>query len=189
MGIAIAEEASRYGAEVDLVLGPVSIKPSVSSINVTNVTTASEMAEACISKFPGCEVAVLSAAVADYAPANINDSKIKKKSTGLTLTLEPTIDIAATLGRMKDKNQFIAGFALETSEGIIEATDKLRRKNMDIIVLNSLSDPGSGFAFDTNRIVIIDSDNNIDKFELKSKAEVAKDIIEKIISMRSKKLQ
>ncbi|HLN21682.1 MAG TPA: phosphopantothenoylcysteine decarboxylase [Bacteroidales bacterium] len=185
MGIAIAETAALYGADVELVLGPVDIKPDDDSIIVTNVTNAAEMAEACVAKFPGCDIAILSAAVADFTPVASSEMKIKKNSHGMTLQLKSTMDIAATLGKMRRDDQFIAGFALETTKGLDEAVDKLKRKNMNMIVLNSLQEEGAGFGYDTNRVTIIDKNNNIDKFELKSKAEVARDILDKIISMQA----
>ncbi|HEX2919977.1 MAG TPA: bifunctional phosphopantothenoylcysteine decarboxylase/phosphopantothenate--cysteine ligase CoaBC [Bacteroidales bacterium] len=183
MGIALADAAANYGAHVELVLGPVDIEPENKSVIITKVISAEEMTAACIDKFPDCEIAVLSAAVADFTPVTKNKGKIKKNGEGLTLNLKSTTDIAFELGKAKKKSQFIAGFALETSEGLKEAKQKLKKKNMDIIVLNSLQQDGAGFGHDTNKVTIIDRNNNIDKFELKSKAEVARDILEKIISM------
>jgi phosphopantothenoylcysteine decarboxylase/phosphopantothenate--cysteine ligase len=183
MGIALAEAAAEYGAIVDLVLGPVNIKPSVSSVNVTNVTNAASMADACISLFPRCDIAILSAAVADFTPAEVKISKIKKSKNQLQLKLKPTTDIAAALGNMKKPGQLLAGFALETDNEIDNARKKLLGKNLDIIVLNSLKEEGAGFGYDTNKITLIDRNNIIDKFELKSKEEAAKDILNKIVSM------
>jgi phosphopantothenoylcysteine decarboxylase/phosphopantothenate--cysteine ligase len=141
------------------------------------------MTKACLSKFRSCDIAILSAAVADYTPVNVEKQKIKKKDAGLTLNLKPTTDIAATLGKMKTASQLVAGFSLETSDEIKNATGKMKQKNLDFIVLNSLRDSGSGFDTDTNRITIIDKYNNIDKFELKSKEDAARDILDKIVSM------
>ena len=183
MGIALADMAAAYGAEVDLVLGPVNIKPSSATVNVTNVTTAESMAEACISLFPKCNIAILSAAVADFTPVTSAKKKIKKNDSSLTITLKETVDIAGHLGKMKKRSQLLAGFALETDNELKNAVAKLRKKNLDIIVLNSLRDKGAGFGIDTNRITIIDRNNNIDKFELKSKEEAARDILDKIVSM------
>jgi phosphopantothenoylcysteine decarboxylase/phosphopantothenate--cysteine ligase len=183
MGIALADAAAEYGAEVDLVLGPVNILPKNNSVKITRVTTAESMAAECISKFHVCDIAILSAAVADYTPANVEKQKIRKTGDGLTLKLKPTTDIAVTLGNMKKSEQILAGFALETSNEIKNATGKLKRKNLDFIVLNSLRDSGSGFNTDTNRITIIDKYNNINKFELKSKEDTARDILDKIVSM------
>jgi phosphopantothenoylcysteine decarboxylase / phosphopantothenate---cysteine ligase len=183
MGIALADEAAEYGAEVDLVLGPVAILPVNNSVNVIDVTTAQSMADECISRFPGCDIAILSAAVADYTPENFEDKKIKKDEKGLFLKLKPTTDIAAALGKAKKRSQILAGFALETDNETEHAKEKLKRKNLDFIVLNSLRESGAGFGYDTNRITIIDKYNNIDRFELKSKEEAAKDILNKIVTM------
>ena len=183
MGIALADAAADYGAGVELVLGPVDILPEASSIKITRVSSARSMAEECISKFMKCDIAVLSAAVADYTPVHPSGSKIKKSKDRLVLELGRTVDIASSLGKMKKQSQIVAGFALETENEINNATRKIREKNLDLIVLNSLRDPGAGFESETNRITIIDRYNNIDKFELKSKAEVARDILDKIVSM------
>jgi phosphopantothenoylcysteine decarboxylase/phosphopantothenate--cysteine ligase len=183
MGIALADAAAGYGADVDLVLGPVNISPSDKSVRVINVTTAVLMADECISRFHDCDIAILSAAVADFTPEEVKMKKIKKDGSELMLKLKPTTDIAATLGKMKKPGQILAGFALETDDEIKNATEKLKRKNLDLIVLNSLNESGAGFGYDTNRITIIDRYNNIDKFELKSKEEAAKDILDKIVSM------
>jgi phosphopantothenoylcysteine decarboxylase/phosphopantothenate--cysteine ligase len=183
MGIALADAAAEYGAEVDLVLGPVSISPLNKSIRVVNVSTAGSMASECISRFPDCDAAILSAAVADFSPEKVEQKKIKRKNDEIIIRLKPTTDIAATLGKSKKKSQVLAGFALETDNEIEKASAKLKRKNLDFIVLNSLRDEGAGFGYDTNRITIIDRNNIIDKFELKSKEEVARDIIDKVVSM------
>jgi phosphopantothenoylcysteine decarboxylase / phosphopantothenate---cysteine ligase len=183
MGIALADAAASYGADVEMVLGPVNIVPENSSVRVIKVTTAESMATECIKRFPKCEIAILSAAVADYTAVKVEKEKIKKGEGSLTLTLKPTIDIAAFLGKLKKPSQFLAGFALETNDGIKNATAKLKRKNLDLIVLNSLKEPDAGFEHSTNRITIIDKYNNIDKFELKSKEEAARDILDKIVSM------
>jgi len=183
MGIALADAAAQYGAVVDLVLGPVTITPQNSTINIINVSTADSMASECISRFPECDIAILAAAVADFTPTEIFDKKIKKDNTELIIRLKPTTDIAETLGKIKKPSQVLAGFALETDNELNNARAKLLRKKLDIIVLNSLREDGAGFGHDTNKITIIDRNNNIDKFELKSKEEAAKDILDKIISM------
>jgi phosphopantothenoylcysteine decarboxylase/phosphopantothenate--cysteine ligase len=183
MGIALADAASEYGAVVELVLGPVSNKPVNKSIKVIDVTTAESMAVECISRFPACDIAILSAAVADFTPEEVREKKIKKVSNDMVLKLKPTRDIASALGKTKKNSQILAGFALETDNEIENAREKLFRKNLDIIVLNSLKEPGAGFEHDTNKITIIDRYNNIDKFELKSKEEAARDILNKIVSM------
>jgi phosphopantothenoylcysteine decarboxylase/phosphopantothenate--cysteine ligase len=185
MGIAIARKAAEYGAVVELVLGPVKSVPALGGITITNVVTAAEMAEECSRKFPGCDVAVLCAAVADFTPSVIEKTKIKKSDGALTISLKPTTDIAAGLGKMKKPSQLLVGFALETNDEMENAMGKLKRKNLDFIVLNSLREEGSGFGYDTNRITIIDRNNNIDKFELKSKDDAAGDILDKIVSMIS----
>jgi phosphopantothenoylcysteine decarboxylase/phosphopantothenate--cysteine ligase len=183
MGIALAEAAAEYGADVELVLGPVTPVPFLEKINVVNVITAESMAKECISRFSGCDIAILAAAVADYTPFNAEKEKIKKTGKDLILRMKPTRDIAMELGRMKKSSQILAGFALETGNGVKNAKEKLKRKKMDLIVLNSLEDKGAGFGYDTNRITIIDKYNNIDNFELKTKEETARDILEKIVSM------
>jgi len=183
MGIAIADTAADYGADVTLVLGPAEIVPEKSSVRIIKVTTAESMASECISRFHDCDIAILAAAVADYTPVRVEGKKISKDKNEFTLSLKPTTDIAETLGRMKKGSQFLAGFALETDNEIKNATAKLKRKNLDIIVLNSLREKGAGFGYATNKITVIDKYNNIDKFELKSKANAARDILDKIVSM------
>jgi phosphopantothenoylcysteine decarboxylase/phosphopantothenate--cysteine ligase len=183
MGIAIAKAAADYGAEVRLVLGPVSVSASYDSVIVTNVTNARSMADECFSLFPSCDIAILTAAVADFAPEVVHSQKIKKKGDDLILKLKPTTDIAAGLGRMKKSSQLLVGFALETENGPENAAKKLVSKNLDMVVLNIAGEKGAGFGTDTNRITIIDKNNNIDKFELKSKEEAAKDILDKIVLM------
>jgi len=183
MGVAIADAAADYGAEVELVLGPVSRLPENKNIKIINVVSAESMAAECISRFISCDIAILAAAVADFSPVKKEERKIKRKDGGMILRLKPTKDIAETLGKMKKKSQILAGFALETHDEIAGAKEKLIRKNLDVIVLNSMQDEGAGFGFDTNRITIIDRNNNIDKFELKSKDKAAVDILDKIVSM------
>jgi phosphopantothenoylcysteine decarboxylase / phosphopantothenate---cysteine ligase len=186
MGIALADAAADYGATVVLVLGPVNFLPKNKSVKVISVTTAETMATECISRFPSCDIAILSAAVADYTPLHIAQKKMKKDFNDMVLKLKSTTDIAKALGKIKKTAQFTAGFALETDNEIKNATAKLKQKNLDIIVLNSLKDRGAGFEYDTNKITIIDKYNNIDKFELKSKEDAARDILDKIITMIKK---
>lgn len=183
MGIALADAAAGYGADVILVLGPTDISPVSKKVRVIDVTTAESMAKECIELFPGCNIAILSAAVADFTPSEVHDTKIKKKDNELLIRLRQTTDIAKTLGQMKKTDQLLAGFALETDNELENASEKLKRKNLDLIVLNSLKEKGAGFGHDTNKITIIDRNNIIDKFELKSKEEAARDILDKIISM------
>jgi phosphopantothenoylcysteine decarboxylase/phosphopantothenate--cysteine ligase len=183
MGIALAEEAASLGAEVTLVLGPVSLSPAHPDVKTVAVRTAAEMMEASVTAFRDCDIAVLAAAVADFTPETTSSTKIKRGKEEMVIRLKPTEDIAAYLGSIRKSDQFLAGFALETDNETANAMDKLKRKNLDMIILNSLRDEGAGFGFDTNRITIIDSNNNIDKFELKSKSEVASDILRRIISL------
>jgi len=177
MGFALAEVLANCGSMVVLVSGPVAIKPVHKTIEYIPVHTAHEMLEACLRVFPGCDGAVLSAAVADYRPKSPVKNKMKRKGQNLLIELEPNPDIAATLGKMKRKDQFMAGFALETDDELNNAKAKLLRKNLDLIVLNSLNDKGSGFISDTNKITILDKNNKITHFELKPKYDVAVDII------------
>lgn len=183
MGIALADAAADYGATVDLVLGPVNFTPKNTTVNTVNVITAQSMADECISRFGDCDIAILAAAVADFTPEEISSKKLKKKESDFLLRLKPTTDIAKTLGSTKKTTQILAGFALETDNEIANAKDKLIRKNLDLIILNSLKENGAGFGHDTNKITIIDRNNIIDKFELKSKDEAAKDILDKIVSL------
>ena len=183
MGIALADAAAGYGAIVELVLGPVSLSPKNSSIEIINVSTAETMASECIARFADCDIAILAAAVADFTPIEVLNTKIKKDETELVLRLKPTTDIAATLGKVKKASQVLVGFALETNNELDNAKTKLLRKNLDIIILNSLREDGAGFGHDTNKITIIDRNNNIDNFELKSKEEAAKDILDKIVEI------
>jgi phosphopantothenoylcysteine decarboxylase / phosphopantothenate---cysteine ligase len=183
MGIALADTAAEYGADVELVLGPVNRLPQNKSIKIIHVTSAESMADECIARFGSCDIAILAAAVADFMPEKVEDRKIKRTADEILLRLKPTKDIAEAIGKMKKKSQILAGFALETHNEIANATAKLKRKNLDIIIMNSMQDKGAGFGYDTNRITIIDKNNNIDKFELKSKEEAARDILDKIVSM------
>lgn len=187
MGIAIADAACEYGAAAVLVLGPVDLRPKNSNVTIVNVTTARSMADECISRFPGSDIAILAAAVADYTPEYFSEKKLKKGPGNLLLRLKPTDDIAAILGKLKTEKQIVAGFALETDNEIENAREKLLNKNLDLIILNSLRDKGSGFGHDTNRITIIDKNNFIDKFELKTKEEAARDILDKIVAMLGNK--
>ena len=179
MGYAIAEELAKRGAEVELISGPVKISARRSNIHVTKVESAAQMYSAACELFPKCDGAIMSAAVADFAPADCAASKIKDKQS-LHLTLEPTPDIAAAMGKMKQKTQFLVGFALETDNEEINAQEKLKKKNLDFIVLNSLRDAGAGFMTDTNKITIFHSDGVRIAYDLKPKSEVAADIVDTI---------
>lgn len=183
MGYAIAREAAREGAEVILISGPSNLNTLSGNITKKEVMSAEEMYNACIENFSSVDVAILSAAVADYKPIKAADQKIKKKEGNLVVELEPTVDILAALGRLKSKKQILIGFALETENEVENAKTKIKKKNLDFIVLNSLNDKGAGFKGDTNKITIIDKYNNLTGFELKSKQEVAEDIIKKVISL------
>ena len=180
MGFALAEECAARGAEVTLVAGPVQMKTSHPAIHRIDVESCAEMYEATTAAFTEANAAILCAAVADFTPETTADTKIKREGDDLVLRLKPTHDIAAALGRMKQPHQHLVGFALETNDETAHAQDKLRRKNLDFIVLNSLRDAGAGFRHDTNKVTII-SDNDIKEYPLKSKAEVAKDIVDELV--------
>jgi phosphopantothenoylcysteine decarboxylase/phosphopantothenate--cysteine ligase len=182
MGVAIAEEMKRRGAAVILVLGPSAVKVD-SDITVVNVKSAQEMFDACVTAFPGVDIAVMSAAVADYTPVNKATEKIKKEEETFTIELTKTKDILKSLGERKRNDQLLAGFALETSNEKEYALKKLKNKNADLIVLNSLNDMGAGFGHDTNKITIFDKQGKEYLFDIKTKKEVAKDIVNTIINL------
>lgn len=182
MGYAIADELAKAGAKVTLVSGPVAIKNLNPEVSVIQVESAKDMHQKCITVFPETDGAVMCAAVADFTPASFSDSKIKRGNDDLVIPLRPTVDIAGDLGRLKREPQLLVGFALETNDEISNAFAKLKRKNLDLIVLNSLNDPGAGFGVETNKITLIDKGNNLTFFELKSKTEVAADIVAAMIS-------
>ena len=183
MGFAIAETLAHRGAQVVLIAGPVNISTSHKNIRRIDVTSAGEMYEASISEFDNADIGILSAAVADYSPREISKQKIKKKTNTLSIDLKPTKDILAELGSRKRKNQFLVGFALETENELANAEKKLKNKNLDFIVLNSLKVKGAGFGHDTNKITIIEKQLKINEYELKSKQEVAVDIADKIFEL------
>jgi phosphopantothenoylcysteine decarboxylase/phosphopantothenate--cysteine ligase len=183
MGYAIAEQLADQGANVVLVSGPVSIATKHPKIKLVKVESADEMFEECMAHFPDSDGAVMCAAVADFTPVVVENKKTKRGKSNWNLELKPTRDIAQTLGDLKTEKQILVGFALETSDEIENARLKLIKKNLDFIVLNSLNDKGAGFQVETNKITIIDKDNNQQFFELKSKKEVAIDIVEKIKSL------
>ncbi|KJJ39543.1 bifunctional phosphopantothenoylcysteine decarboxylase/phosphopantothenate--cysteine ligase CoaBC [Aequorivita vladivostokensis] len=180
MGYAIAETAAELGAEVVLISGPSALKLENDFVKIIRVTSAEEMYNAAHEYFGKSDVAILSAAVADYRPSDVASEKIKKKTDALTLQLTKTKDILASLGEIK-KDQFLVGFALETENEEENAKLKLKKKNLDLIVLNSLRDKGAGFQGDTNKITLIAKDNKTLPFPVKPKKEVAKDILEYII--------
>ena len=179
MGYDIANCAANMGAEVVLVSGPTHLKVENTSIKVVKVTSAEEMYNACNQYFNDIDVAISAAAVADYKPKNVASQKIKKSEAQFTIELEKTKDILASLGEKK-KNQFLIGFALETENEIENAILKIKKKNLDLIVLNSLQDKGAGFGKSTNKVTFIDKNFNIEAMELKPKEDVAIDIINKI---------
>lgn len=181
MGIALAEACADEGAEVHLILGPVELRPKEKNIKITLVRNAAQMYEAAISLFPKMDISILAAAVADYTPANFSNQKIKKKDGELSLELSRTQDIAAALGAVKTKGQVLVGFALETENAIAHAKAKLKKKNLDCIVLNTLEDEGAGFQHDTNKIYLIRNNEEIESYPLQSKKKTAEDIIASII--------
>ena len=182
MGYALAEACAKQGAEVTLVSGPVMLQTKHPAIRRIDVESAQEMYNAATTHFPQADIAILSAAVADFTPETTADKKIKRKGDELVLNLRPTQDIAAALGAIKNENQLLVGFALETDNEVQNAQDKMKRKNFDFIVLNSLQDKGAGFRVDTNKITIIDRQQGTTAYETKSKQEVAEDIVEYIVS-------
>ena len=182
MGLAIAEELAGRGAEVVLVCGPVNLKTCHPAIRRVDVESAAQMYEVTSKEFVNSDVAVLSAAVADFTPKEKADHKIKRGKDDLLLELLPTKDIAAELGRIKTVSQLLIGFALETNDEEINALSKMQRKNLDMIVLNSLNDKGAGFSVDTNKVTILDKAGDKTVYELKTKVEVAKDIVDQIAS-------
>lgn len=179
MGFALAEECAARGAQVELVAGPVSLHTHHPSIHRTDVMSAQQMYDAATQLFYNCDTAILCAAVADFTPEHVADCKIKREgSGGLHIDLQPTHDIARQLGKMKHKGQKLVGFALETDHELDHALNKLQRKNLDFIVLNSLRTPGAGFAYDTNQVTLLFANGSRKDFDLKSKHEVASDIVD-----------
>ena len=176
MAYALAAACAARGAVVELVSGPVSLATPAGNIRRTDVESAREMHDACLRLFPACQAAILCAAVADFRPATVAEGKIKREKGAMTLALEPTADIAAALGAVKRPDQVLAGFALETDHETDNARAKLEKKHLDFIVLNSLRDPGAGFRTDTNKVTLI-SRQEAKSYPLKSKAEVAEDIV------------
>ncbi len=181
MGFEIANEAAKLGAEVTLISGPSHLNTAVKSIRLVRVVSAEEMYNACQEYFETTDVAIAAAAVADYKPRNVASQKIKKSESSFTIALEKTKDILASLGSLK-KKQFLIGFALETENEIENAKLKIQKKNLDLIVLNSLQDKGAGFGTPTNKITFIDKNFRVEPMELKSKTKVAQDILSKVIA-------
>jgi len=186
MGISVAESLAERGAMVTLVLGPTTQNTDHPGVKTVKVMSAQQMYDACTAVFAETDIVVLSAAVADYRPATFSETKIKKKDDEMQIELAKTIDIAATLGSQKKPGQLLVGFALETNNEAANAQSKLERKNLDLIVLNSLRDVGAGFGHDTNKITLIFRNGTIEPFELKSKKAVAEDIVEAVVRLSNK---
>lgn len=182
MGFALAEECARRGALVEMVCGPVQCTTTHPDITLTHVESAQQMWEAATRLFPDCDGAILCAAVADFTPEKVADNKIKREGDGLVLRLKPTQDIAQSLGEMKRAGQRLVGFALETNDEMAHAQEKLQRKHLDFIVMNSLNDEGACFRHDTNKVTIITPTAQI-PYPLKSKNEVASDIIDQLVKL------
>lgn len=188
MGFALAEECAARGAEVTLIAGPTSLTTLHDKINRINVESAQQMFDAAVENSPSADVQILCAAVADYRPSVTADKKIKREKTGeMTLTLVPNPDIAAALGKIKRDNQVNVGFALETNDEATNAKDKCVRKNFDFIVMNSLKDKGAGFQVDTNKITIFTAGGDVVEYPLKTKKEVAADIVDAVVEIAKKK--
>jgi phosphopantothenoylcysteine decarboxylase/phosphopantothenate--cysteine ligase len=183
MGFAVAEELYRLGAEVILISGPTALSLSFKAIKRIDVVSADDLLKATLAEFGEADITVMSAAVADYKPEQVADQKIKKKEQAFSLNLIKTTDILAELGNKKRANQLLVGFALETENEVAHASDKLKKKNLDLIVLNSLNDEGAGFKSDLNKITILDKQLNAETFVLKPKNEVAQDICQKILAL------
>ena len=183
MGIALALEAAKQGAIVKLVLGPTYLDCNHSNISVHKVESANEMYNKVNALFPNSDISIFAAAVADYTPENVAKNKIKKSDNNISISLVKTTDILAEMGARKADHQLVVGFAVETENELINAKEKLEKKHLDMIILNSLNNKGAGFQYDTNKITIIDRQNNTIDFELKDKSEVAKDIILNIIKL------
>ena len=180
MGFELATAFAEMGAKVNFILGPTHLKTDSDNIDQINVTSAADMHNACVNIFPEVDIAIMAAAVADFTPAKVADDKIKKNDGLKSIDLIPTTDILAELGHSKKDNQLLVGFALETANEHSNAKQKLNNKNLDLIVLNSLNDPGAGFGHDTNKVTVIAKNGEELAFDLKSKQEVAQDIISEI---------
>ncbi len=183
MGIAIAKELGKRGASVTLIIGPGASPIETNGAEVVRVGTAAEMYEACSAVFPGMDITVMAAAVADYTPVIKANEKIKKAESRFTIELEKTKDVLASMGQQKKKGQVLVGFALETNNEEKNALEKMKRKNTDLIILNSLRDEGAGFGHDTNKVTIYNKNGEVYRFEQKPKQAVAADIVDKIIQL------
>jgi phosphopantothenoylcysteine decarboxylase/phosphopantothenate--cysteine ligase len=183
MGFAIAEAFAAEGARVHLVTGPVSLETRSKGVKVIRVTSAGEMFERCSELMDRMDIAVFNAAVSDYTPVSASGKKMKRGEGLWSIQLEPTKDIAAEMGKRKSAGQVLVGFALETDNEEEHARLKLEKKNLDLMVLNSMQDRGAGFGTDTNQVTMIDRMGNIDKYELKPKAQVADDLVQRVLKM------
>jgi len=183
MGIELAEVCAARGAQVTLVLGPSVLRPEHPQIDIVHVRSAQDMYDATVKIFPSADLAIMAAAVADYRPKSYSDEKIKKKDGDMKIELERTQDIAAQLGSTKKEKQITVGFALETMNAEANAKRKLKKKNFDMIVLNSLKDKGAGFQHNTNKVKIINTKGEVRDYELKSKRDVAEDIVNQIVEI------
>lgn len=181
MGFALAKRIVAFGAQVTLVKGPTAHKETIAGVDIVEVTSSEQMYQAATTAFPEMDIAVMAAAVSDYTPVDPANKKIKKNNNELVLQLRKTKDILAALGQMKKPGQFLVGFALETDNEEENAKGKLQRKQADMIVLNSLQDDGAGFGHDTNKISVIYKDGSLKRFDLRSKTEVASDIVNEIL--------
>jgi len=183
MGFAIAEAFAAEGAEVHLVTGPVALETHAAGVEVVRVTSAGEMFERCSELMDRMDIAVFNAAVSDYTPASVSGKKVKRGTGEWTIQLKPTKDIAAEMGRRKSEGQVLVGFALETDNEEEHARQKLEKKNLDLVVLNSMRDSGAGFGCETNRVTMIDRMGSIKKYELKPKAQVAVDLVQRVLKI------
>ena len=183
MGYALAEAFAEKGANVTLISGPTNLKINHPNIKKIAITSASEMFEAVKANFANSDITVMAAAVADYSPTHQATEKIKKTTDNLQIVLSKTIDILQYVGEQKKADQLTIGFALETTNELVNAQNKLKSKNADLIILNSLNDEGAGFNVDSNKITMIDKNGQIEAFELKSKNKVAQDILQKITQL------
>lgn len=181
MGFEIARQCDAKGAQVTFITGPTKHIPKGNDIHIIQVTSAKEMYDATQANFASCDIGIFSAAVSDYRPKAAVDHKMKKNGNGMNIELVENADIAAEMGKLKTSKQFTVGFALETNDEAVNAQKKLKNKNFDLIVLNSLNDEGAGFSHQTNKVTIYSKDNKSKAFELKSKNEVASDIVNEII--------
>ena len=183
MGVALAIECANHGANVELILGPSSLSVNHSNVKVNRVENTNEMYHLCLEKFDDVDIAFFAAAVSDYKPKHFVSEKIKKQKDSISIEFVKNIDILYEMSLKKKENQIMVGFALETFNEIENAKEKLKKKNLDLIVLNSLNDNGAGFDYATNKVSIIDKQNNIFKFDLKDKTLVANDIVNKLIEI------